>query len=422
MYTTVCDDVARPSRLGSEGEIVRVAVLGLGAMGQPIARRLAGMAGIELDLYDVDRSRAEALAGVGLVAGSIDEATSRADVILSILPADAHVRAVAEEVARSARVGQIFVDLSTIAPATMESVAARLADVGVRTIAISITRGVAAAERGELALFVSQDEPLLRPLLESIASELRFVDGLGAVKAVKIANNMVVACIDIAICEALVLGKLFGLEHEEIVDALRTNGADSWCLENHIVAFVLPDDLGPGHFSTLNMAKDVELYLDLAEEKGIVSPLAGVAASCYRGTVAAGFAQHYHPIVIRWLEQIAGAVAQPRSSTRPASEVVEPIARAVAAAQTVATLEALTLLGRIGLEPSPASEHLRTGSADNASLHAASRHLQGRRSELDPRAGAAALEAVRDLAREVSAPLLLLETARTEAARVAAQQ
>lgn len=401
---------------------MRVAIVGLGAMGQPIARRLAGTGGIELELYDVDRSRAEALADVGRVAGSIGEATSEADVILTILPADAHVRAVAEEVAGSARAGQIFVDLSTIAPATMESVAARLADAGVATIAISITRGVAAAERGELALFVSRDEPSLRPVLESIALELRFVNSLGAVKAVKIANNMVVACIDIAICEALVLGKLFGCEPEEVVNALRANGADSWCLENHIVAFVLADDLGPGHFSTLNMAKDVELYLDLANEKGIVSPLAGIAASCYRGTVAAGFGQHYHPIVIRWLEQIAGPRAQPSSSTRPASEVVESIARGVAAAQTVATLEALTLLTRIGLDPGAASEHLRNGSAGNASLDAVAEHMEGKRDELDPREDAAALEVMRGLAREVSAPLLLFETARTEAARIAARQ
>ena len=121
------------------------------------------------------------------------------------------------------------------------------------------------------------------------------------------------------------------------------------------------------------------LYLDLADERGIVSPLAGIAASCYRGTVAAGFAQHYHPIVIRWLEQIAGARAQPSSSTRPASEVVESIARGVAATQTVATLEALTLLARIGLDPGPASEHLRSGSAGNASLDAVARHMEGRR-------------------------------------------
>jgi 3-hydroxyisobutyrate dehydrogenase len=419
MYTTVCHDVARPSRLLRELEIVRIAVVGLGAMGEPIARRLARLSGIELELYDVDRSRAEALGDLGRVAGSVGDATSQAEVVLTILPADAHVRAVVEEVAASARVGQVLVELSTVAPATMEMVAARLADVGVGTISVSITRGVAAAERGQLALFVSRDEPSLRPVLESIASELRVVDGVGAVKAVKIANNLVVACIDIAICEALVLGRRFGCSPEEVVAGLRAGGADSWCLENHIVAFVLPDDLGAGHFSTHNMAKDVELYLDLAEELDVVSALAGVAASCYRGTVAAGFAQNYHPIVIRWLEQVAGARAQP-STTRASSEVVESLARGVAAAQTIVTLEALSVLRRAGLAPGEASEHLRSGSAANASLAAAAASLDGARDGLDPRATAAALEAVRDLAREVSAPLLLLETARTEAARLAA--
>jgi 3-hydroxyisobutyrate dehydrogenase len=423
MYTTVCHDVARPSRLDREVQIVRVAVLGLGAMGRPIARRLARVDGLELALFDVERGRAEALRDVGRVAGSAAEAASSADVVLTVLPADPHVRAVADEVADSARVGQVLVELSTIAPATMEAVATRLADVGVDTIAVSITRGVAAAERGELALFVSRDEPFLRPLLEAIASELRVVDGVGAVKAVKIANNLVVACIDIAICEGLVLGGLLGCGPDEVVDGLRAAGADSWCLENHIAAFVLPDDLGPGHFSTLNMAKDVELYLALAEETGVVSSLAGVAASCYRGTIAAGLGEHYHPVVVRWLERVAGAGTRSPSPSpaRAPGAVVATIARGVAAAQTVATLEALTVLGRAGLEPGLAVEHLRSGSAGNASLDAVAAYLAGSGAAHDSAADAAALEAVRNLAREADAPLLLLEAARTEAARAAAR-
>ncbi len=78
-----------------------------------------------------------------------------------MLPADSHVRSVVAEVVETAERGQVFADLSTIAPATIEAVANELADVGVRTLSVAITRGTAAAERGELGLFVGGDDIVL---------------------------------------------------------------------------------------------------------------------------------------------------------------------------------------------------------------------------------------------------------------------
>lgn len=384
-------------------------------MGQPIARRLAAADALELTLYDVDPARADALAGLGRRATSVADAISDADVILTILPADEHVRLVADELAPSARPGQVYADLSTIAPGTIETVASTLADVGVAAVSVSITRGTQAAAAGELALFVSRDEPALRPALQAIASELRFVEGLGAVKALKIANNIVVACSNIAICEALVLGKLLGLTPQAIATHLGEHGAESWVLSNHIVAFVLPGDLGPGHFSTLNMAKDVRLFLELADERGVVSPMAGVAASCYRGTIAAGFGENYHPIVIRWLERIASAATRLRPLARSEAEVLARIARGVTAAQAMASLDALVLLDRFGIDSHSAAGHLAKGSAGNATLASVARHAGRDHGAYDPGASSEALQAILELAEEASAPLFMHEAARTAA-------
>ena len=77
-----------------------------------------------------------------------------------------------------------------------------------RTISVAVTRGTAAAEVGQLALYVGAEGdvlPELGPAFDAMASEVRTVGGLGAAKALKIANNIVLACVDIAICEAIVL-------------------------------------------------------------------------------------------------------------------------------------------------------------------------------------------------------------------------
>lgn len=392
---------------------MRVAQLGLGAMGLPIARRLAAVTDLELVAFDVDPERIAALGNGVLAAGSVADAVRGADAILTVLPADPHVEAVAAEVVDAAEPGQIFVDLSTIAPSTIDAVAARLAPAGVRTLSVAITRGTAAAERGELGLFVGGDEILverLRPVLDAISSEVRTSGDLGSAKALKIANNMVVAVIDIGICEAIVLARKLGIDAETVARQLRDSGADGWALRNHIIACVLTDDLGPGHFSTANMAKDIGLFLEMAGERATPAMLAAAAASCYRGTIAHGHALDYHPVVIRWLEQISAADAPVSPLEVDEGEALRAISGAVVALQTLANVEALHALRAIGISTLDAAEHLASGSAQNETLAAV-----GRSMTVNTRALLAELERFLALAQLASVPGVMFEAARQAA-------
>jgi len=392
---------------------MRAAQLGLGAMGLPIARRLAAVSDLELVVFDVDPARLAAVGGGARSAESIADAVRGADAILTVLPADPHVEAVAADVLAAAEPGQIFVDLSTIAPATIEAVAARLAGAGVRTLSVAITRGTAAAERGELGLFVGGDEILierLRPALDAIANEVRASGDLGSAKALKIANNMVVAVLDIGICEAIVLAGKLGIDAETVTHHLRESGADGWALRNHIIACVLTDDLGPGHFSTANMAKDIGLFLEMASERATPATLAATAASCYRGTIAYGHALDYHPVVIRWLERISAADATPPDIEVDESEVLRAISGAIVALQTLANVEALHALRALGISTLDAAEHLASGSAQNESLAAV-----GRSMTVNTRALLGELERLLALAHRASVPGLMFEAARQAA-------
>ncbi len=88
------------------------------------------------------------------------------------------------------------------------------------------------------------------------------------------------------------------------MSALAENGADSWALHNHIMRYVLPEDLGPGRFSTLYMAKDVRLCAELAASVGLPAFFCGLSRAYYRGSVSHGHGD-YHMIAIRLMESAA---------------------------------------------------------------------------------------------------------------------
>lgn len=399
---------------------MKIAFIGLGAMGLPIAARLAESGVAELSLFDLQEDRRALAAEFGSVADSLDAAVHGSDVVITVLPADRHVEAVSRDVAGCARPGQLFADLSTIAPATIERIASGFDPIGVETVSVALTRGAAAARAGTLALFVGTrgevPEPL-RPVLAAMSSEIRYVPALGAAKALKVANNMAMCLLDIAICDALVLGDRFGLAAAAIVDALPAYGADSWVLRNHVAGNLLRGDLGPGHFSTRNMLKDVRLYQRLAAEARVPAFLPAIAASCYRGLMAAGHAEDYHPIVVEWLRQSAASAAPRRSGD---AGTLAALGRGVAAIQALASLDALEVLRRNGLEPAEAAAHLNTASAANQSMSAAAAWLRGDRSALDPGALLSALAAVLELAEASDYPALLPETASAVARELAA--
>jgi 3-hydroxyisobutyrate dehydrogenase-like beta-hydroxyacid dehydrogenase len=382
---------------------MKIAVIGLGAMGLPIARRLGGAEEIELAVFDLDAGRLATADGIGRTAASAADAARDADAVFTILPADRHVEAVAADVGGAP--GRVFADFSTIGPQTIERVAERLAADGSETVSVAITRGAVAAAEGRLALYVGGDPAAaeaLRPAFDAVATEVRHTGGLASAKAVKIANNMVVACLNVAICEALVLGARLGVDARTLTDGLAAGGADSWALRNQIVACVLGDDLGPGHFSTVNMAKDVALFLEMAEAHGTQAQLAGAAAAAYRGTIAHGFGEHYHPVVVRWLERCAG--------DRPpvdGGDALPELCRAVVAVQQLASLAALQALEPTGIVPTEAEGHLTSGSAGNESLATVAATMR-----LDGAALAADLGRVLALADRAAVPCQLLETAR----------
>jgi 3-hydroxyisobutyrate dehydrogenase len=393
---------------------MRIAFIGLGAMGSLMARQLAREGGADLVLFDLDRNRLAAVEDLGETAGSVAEAAKGADAIFSVVPADRHVEAVATELEAVASPGQIYVDFSTIGPGTIESVSKRLGERGMQTIGAGMTQSIEGATNGTLKLFVGGPSELPAPVVpafEALTEEVRMVGTAGAAKALKLVNNMIVAVLDVAICEALVLGERVGLDYAATTSALAANGADSWPLHHHIIAHVLPDDLGTGFFSTRFLIKDMTLCIALIEELGMPAIFPGVANSFYRGTAAMGHGDDYHMIVVRWLERganFAGKGRPPEGGPAGDDSVPGRLAGAVAAVQALISYEATRVLGRLDVASVAGAEHLEAGSAGNDSF----RDLISGEADLTPARLVTDLEAAIDVARGVDVPATMFEVAR----------
>lgn len=353
---------------------MRVAFIGMGAMGLPMAGRVAAVEGIDLVACDLNPARLAMAGEFARTTDSVSVAIADADVIFSVVPADAHVLAVAEQIGAHGRPGQVYVDFSTIGPETVDRVARDLAMAGITVVSMALTRSTAAAQAGELVLFGGgmDDElsALLEPALSAMSVEVRACETLGGAKALKLANNMVVAGIDVAVCEAIVLGGAFGLSATEVVAAIGAHGASSWALTNHIETYVLPDDLGPGRFSTNYMAKDVSLFSTMALGQGGPGVLAALVSAQYRGTVAMGFGNHYHMIVRRWQELAGRRYGRLGEVLEPTADLPRTLAHSIAGTHIVLSEDALAATTATGVARREGAAHLIAGSAGNAYLEA----------------------------------------------------
>jgi 3-hydroxyisobutyrate dehydrogenase len=399
---------------------VKIAFIGLGAMGLPMARRIALAGDTELVLFDISAEQRDRAAGLGALAGSLQEAVAGADAVFSVVPADRHVDAVVDAFLPVAHAGQVFVDFSTIGPRTMQNAADRLARAGVTTVSAGMTQSIDGARTGTLVLFMGGPDELpsaIAPAIGAMAAEVRMVGSLGAAKSLKLINNMVNSSINLAVSEALLLGEQVGLTYEETAFALRDQGADSWPLRNHTIKHVLPNDLGPGFFSTNYLMKDLKLGISMLSELGVPAPFAGLALSCLRGAAAQGHGDDYHMIVVRWLEQGAnarvgggGPVTSSWSGDKKQAE--RTLVRAVAALQTLFSLDAVTALSRLDVAPLDVARHFEAGSAGNDSLRALRRHLEGAAAGQTPDGLLDDFERVLDLAADTLTPGAAFELGR----------
>lgn len=286
----------------------KVGIVGLGAMGGAMARRLIER-GFDLVVHDTRPERMEAVSAAA--ADSPAEVASGSGIVITSLPGSREVELVAlgdQGILEGIQPGSVYINMSTSSPKTTRRIAelfdAKQADV----LGAPVNGGPAKAEAGELAIVVGGRSVVLercRSVLESLG-EVRLVGDVGAGEIVKIINNLLLGVIVPATAEALVLGIKAGVDPDTLVDAIENGVGDSHALRKHFKQHVLKGDFREDLFSVDMMRKDLDLALELGNDEKVPLLFGGLSSQVYQGARAADRASNYHPVIVTLLEELIG--------------------------------------------------------------------------------------------------------------------
>ena len=277
--------------------MTKIAFIGLGHMGGGMAPNLA-KAGHEVRAFDLVREAIEhATAGGCTAAASAAEAVKDADVVITMLPAAKHVRAVYEtDVAPNANPGTLLIDCSTIDVASARHVGEAMEAKGFAFLDAPVSGGIAAAAGGALTFMVGgSDEAFAKaqPILEPMAKAVIHAGALGAGQAAKICNNMILGATMIATCEAFALAEKLGLDPAVFFDISSKASGQSWSMTSYCpVSGVGPDTPADhdyeGGFAAALMLKDLKLAAEAAQSVGAYTPMGAEAEELYQRFVDRG--------------------------------------------------------------------------------------------------------------------------------------
>lgn len=255
--------------------------VGLGKMGRPMATRLIG-AGFSLALADVVPAALAAF-DPALPRGAVP-AELPGDLVITMLPTDAHVRAALFGPGGAcARPRAAVIDMSSSAPAGSRAIAAELAEAGVAFLDAPVSGGVPRAGTGELSTMVGGEAAVLeryREVLGAMCKGITHVGPAGAGTTLKALNNYLSAVALWATSEALVVGAKAGLDPATMVDVWRASTGTSHAAQVKVPAATLPRTFDYG-FSVGLMAKDLAIAAGIARGVDASAPLMAETAATW---------------------------------------------------------------------------------------------------------------------------------------------
>ena len=269
---------------------MKIAFIGLGNMGAPMARNLAG-AGHEVTGFDTAAPMPEGVAA----ADSAPRAAAGAEVVITMLPDGDILRAVASEVIPAMAPGAILLDCSTVDVESARAVADEAARAGLAALDAPVSGGVGGAEAGTLTFMVGGTEDAFataRPLFDVMGQKAVHCGASGNGQAAKICNNMILGVTMIATCEAFALADKLGLDRQAMFDVVSTSSGQSWSMNTYCpapgVGPTSPADNGykPGFAAEL-MLKDLRLSQQAATAVDADTPMGARARDLYAQFVEA---------------------------------------------------------------------------------------------------------------------------------------
>jgi len=287
----------------------RVAVLGVGNMGWPMAARLVG-AGFDVAAFDALPDRAARFAGEvgGTAAGSAASAARGADAVITVLPTSKHVGEAIAAMGDALSPGALLIEMSSGVPTATRGFAEALAARGVSTIDAPVSGGVPRARTGELAIIVGGEAADLAradPLLRAMGTTVTHVGGVGAGQAMKALNNLVSAAGFLIGAEALLIGQRFGLDPALMVDVLNASTGMNNSTQKKFAQFVLSRRFDAG-FGLDLMVKDLSVALEVGRETATPTPFAALCREMWASAATLLGPGQDHTAMAQFSERLAG--------------------------------------------------------------------------------------------------------------------
>ena len=284
----------------------KVAFLGMGVMGYPMAGHIAS-AGHEVTVFNRTAAKAEAWATQhgGSVANTPAIAADGADFVFCCVGDDPDVLSVAlgeDGAIPSMKSGAVFIDNSTVSA----DVAGQLYDagkaLGVRTLDAPVSGGQAGAENGKLTVMVGGDDSafaLALPLMECFGARVVHMGAAGKGQQAKMANQICIAGLVQALSEGLNFAMDVGLDTDKLLEAISGGAAQSWQMVNRGETMVKGEfDFG---FAVDWMRKDLRICLEEAKRNGAELPVTEIVAGYYAEISAGGYGRNDTSSLIRRL-------------------------------------------------------------------------------------------------------------------------
>ena len=300
---------------------MKIGFIGLGGIGKPMAINIA-KSGFDLTVTDLREQPLNELAHYGArVAASAREVSEISDLVLASLPSDL----VSEEVAlgsngvlAGAKSGDIYVELSTISPGLVHTIAKKASDKGVAVLDAPVSGGLDQRLDGTLSIMVGGEAKTLSkamPVFKTFGDKIFHAGGSGAGASVKLGNNMLAGINMVATMEALVLGVKAGLSVETLKEVICASSGANKVFEG-LVDKIYLHSAEPSHGQTANqglhtIGKDVRLANEMAQNLSVPLLLGSAALQPVLAGLANDWAHKEYWVIMELFEQMSGVRVRP---------------------------------------------------------------------------------------------------------------
>jgi 3-hydroxyisobutyrate dehydrogenase-like beta-hydroxyacid dehydrogenase len=284
--------------------------IGVGKMGTPMSTHLL-KAGYQLAVYDVVPSAMSALTEQGATAAaSAAEVAEQADIIISMIPDDSALEAVAtgpQGIFQSQRQGLIYIDMSTVSPVTSARIGAEAEKRGIQYLRATVSGSTESAVTAALTILVSGPEDAFdqcRGIFEKLGRKVFYVGPGDQARYLKLLVNIMVGITSAMTAEALTFGKRGGIDWDQMIDIINNS-----VVASPLIGFkvqLLKERRYAPMFTATQMAKDFDLALDTGRNMDIPMPLTALTRQLYGAMKATGKGELDYFGLVALMEEMAG--------------------------------------------------------------------------------------------------------------------